>query len=68
MMGKINKIENKQKKQIEGLKFILENGNIKNSPNADKIMSGDSGPAKPDEDTYKSKSAQPKYNLNYPQV
>ena len=40
MLIKINGIETKQKKQIEGIKFILDNGNIKNKPDSNKILSG----------------------------
>ena len=41
MIDKIQNIESKQKKQIQGIKFILENGSMKNKPDAQKIFSGE---------------------------
>jgi hypothetical protein len=71
MLGKIRSIETKQKKQIEGIKFILDNGNIKNKPDSNKILSGDTATSNPFVETppkYKSSSTQPKYNYKYPSV
>ena len=40
MLGKIESIETKQKKQLDGIKFFLENGNIKNKLDPSRILLG----------------------------
>jgi len=68
MIGKIQNIESKQKKQIQGIKFILENGSMKNKPDAQKIFSGEMSTDNPILEPQESVNRSSKRNLKNPQV
>jgi hypothetical protein len=68
MIGKIQNIESKQKKQIQGIKFILENGSMKNKPDAQKIFSGEMSTDNPILEPQENVNRSSKRNLKNPQV
>jgi len=68
MIGKIQNIESKQKKQIQGIKFILENGSMKNKPDAQKIFSGEMSTDNPILEPQDNVNRYSKRNLRNPQV
>lgn len=68
MIGKIQNIESKQKKQILGIKFILENGSMKNRPDAQKIFSGEMSSYNPILEPEENVNRFSKKNFRNPQV